>query len=741
MLRGFKLLLNRRAEAPQEPSLAFLLHSPLTLLIAQLLVIIISARLLGVMARKVHQPLVIAEIVAGILLGPSLLGLVAPTVRDALFPAASLGTLGMLSQLGLMLFMFLVGLEMDLGLLRGRGKAAVLISNAGIVAPFALGAVLAVYIHPILSDPGVPFSSFTLFMGAAMSITAFPVLARILTERRLLRSKVGALTITCAAVDDVTAWCILAFVVSIVRSTGVGHAIWTTVFAVVYILVMLLVVQRFLGRLAARGSDREGLTQNAVAVTFVLLFLSSWATELIGIHALFGAFLMGAIIPREGGFARALAEKIEDVVVIVLLPTFFALSGLRTQIGLLDSASDWLLCALIIVVACLGKFGGSALAARYTGLGWREASALGILMNTRGLMELIVLNIGLELGVISPKLFTMMVLMALFTTFITTPLLQWVYPPEELARTLSEPLHEPPVRAPEGFGVLICVAQGSSGPGLATVAGALLGVARGGDRLYGLQLLRPVERTSSLIDLAPPEDANALAPLLERGAQLGLGVRPLSFVSSAPARDICSVAEVKGVDLVLLGWHKPLLGQALLGGTVHEVLEHAPTEVAVLINRELSAIRKVLVPFHGSLHDQAAARMAARMVAATGTHVTILHFPDAATGPARARADALLRELAEAPQILVIERPAASDHDATEDVISAAIGQDLVIVGAAAEWGLAGTTFGLQRELLLQRCPTSILVVHHREAPRDRGPRIPTAPPGGGLVPPAADQA
>lgn len=720
--------------------MANLLHSPLTLVIAQLLLIICSARLLGLLARKVHQPLVIAEIVAGILLGPSLLGALAPEVKNALFPAASLGTLGILSQLGLMMFMFLVGLEMDLGLLRGRGHAAVLISHTSIILPFALGAVLAVYIHPILGDAGVPFSSFTLFMGAAMSITAFPVLARILTERRLLRSKVGALTITCAAVDDVTAWCILAFVVSIVRATGVTDAVWTTVTAVAYILLMLLVVQRFLVRLAARGSDREGLTQNAVAVTFVLLFLSSWATELIGIHALFGAFLMGAIIPRQGGFARALAEKLEDVVVIVLLPTFFALSGLRTQIGLLDSAADWLLCALIILVACLGKFGGSVLAARWTGLGWREASALGILMNTRGLMELIVLNIGLELGVISPKLFTMMVLMALFTTFITTPLLQLVYPPEELARTLMEESRAlPPVRAPEGFGVLICVAQGSSGPGLATVAGALLGEPRGGDRVYGLQLLRPIERTSSLIDAAPPEEANALAPLLERSQQLGLGVRPLSFVSGEPGRDICSVAEVKAVDLVLLGWHKPLLSQALLGGPVHEVIEGAPTDVAVLINRGLAAVGRVLVPFHGSPHDQAAARMAARMARANNSRVTILHFPETDPGPAPGSAE-LLRALA-SPQIEVIERLATAGHDAAEDVISAAIGHDLVLIGAAPEWGLAGSHFGLHREQLLQRCPTSILVVHHREAPPTRSPRIPTAPPGGSLGSASASEA
>jgi Kef-type K+ transport system membrane component KefB len=275
----------------------------------------------------------------------------------------------------------------------------------------------------------------------AMSITAFPVLARILTERRLLRTKIGAVTITCAAVDDVTAWCILAFVVSIVRATAITEAVVTTVLAVAYTVAMLLVVRPFLARLAARGSNREGLTQNVVAVTFVLLFLSSWVTELIGIHALFGAFLMGAIIPRGGGFARVLAEKLEDIVVIVLLPTFFALSGLRTQIGLLNSAEAWLQCGLIIAVACIGKFGGSYVAARMTGLGWREASALGILMNTRGLMELIVLNIGLDLGVITPTLFAMLVLMALATTLATTPLLTLLEPNSATVSHGSAPLN------------------------------------------------------------------------------------------------------------------------------------------------------------------------------------------------------------------------------------------------------------------------------------------------------------
>ena len=692
--------------------LTHLLHSPLTLLIAQLVVIITAARLLGLLARKIHQPLVIAEVVAGILLGPSLLGAVAPEFKAALFPAASLGVLGMLSQIGLILFMFLVGLEMDLGMLRGRGHTSVLISHTSIVVPFALGAVLALYIYPVLSEPSVAFSSFTLFMGAAMSITAFPVLARILTERRLLRTKVGAVTITCAAVDDVTAWCILAFVVSIVRSTAVSEAVWTTVLAVAYTLLMLLVVRRFLERLAARGSDREGMTQNAVAVTFVLLFLSAWATELIGIHALFGAFLMGAIIPRTGGFARVLAEKLEDIVVIVFLPTFFALSGLRTEIGLLNTPAAWLQCALIIFVACLGKFGGSFIAARWTGLGWREASALGILMNTRGLMELIVLNIGLDLGVISPTLFTMMVLMALFTTFITSPILQVVYPPEELAKDLLEPATPEERRAtvPEGFRALMCVAYDRTGPGMAQLAAALVGKSEA-SKLYGLQLLRPATRTSSLIEDESHEATSAMGPLLDRARALELAVQPMSFVSSDPARDICSVAEVKGVDLVLLGWHKPLLGQAILGGIVHDVMKAARTDVGVLINRDLAEIRRVLVPFHGGPHDRAAARLARRMAAVGGARVTILHIREAATGDA----DAFLRELA-GGAVEVVEQ-AADGRDIAELVLAKAAEFDLVAIGAAPEWGLAQRTFAVLPEHLLQRCPTSMLVVHHHAAP------------------------
>ena len=691
-------------------------HSPIALFTLQAVLIVVSSRLIGLLAKRGDQPMVIAEVVAGILLGPSLLGWLFPAAAAFIFPKSSLGALGLVSQIGLALFMFLIGLELDPKLLRGRGHASVAISHSSIIAPFGLGALLALYLYPKLSDPGVRFSAFTLFMGAAMSVTAFPVLARILSERRLLRSKVGAMAITCAAVDDVTAWCILAFVVGVVRTTGILAAVRTTLLAIGYIVLMLKVVRPLLRRLGARSSTREGLTQDTVAVTLVLLLLSSLATEMIGIHALFGAFMLGAIMPKDGGFAPALAEKLEDLVVVLLLPMFFAYSGLRTQVGLLNTPESWVLCGLIIVVACLGKFGGSFLAARAVGLRWREAGAIGILMNTRGLMELVVLNIGFDLGVISPKLFTMMVLMALVTTFITTPLLSLVYPPTELAKELAEDLVEEPSRPPllspsplsgellpmptplpqPAFTVLMCVSFERSGPGMVTLAGALRGSAPG--RFYALRLLRASERPSFHLEQGPPSAPTALAPLLARSQELGLSVRPLSFVSAHPGRDIVDVATVKRADLVLLGWHKPVLSRNALGGTVREVMSAAPADVGVLVDRGLGpgGIKRVLVPYLGSPHDQAALLLAQRLHQ-SGAALTVLHVVRAGeSGPVngRARIEEIFRgaeAAGGAGENLRITIKAAEGVAPSEAALhEAAQGYDLMIVGVGPEWGLEG---------------------------------------------------
>lgn len=405
----------------------------LVLLVVQALLIVGLSRALGVVARGLRQPMVIAEIVAGIALGPSLLGRVWPSASAVAFPPQSTGALGVVSQFGLILFMFTIGVEFDPKLLRGRSGASIAISHTSILVPFVLGAVLARATYGSLAGHAAAPIPFTLFLGAAMSVTAFPVLARILAEQGLVHTRVGAVALACAAVDDVTAWCILAFVVAVARYSGVGHAVMTTALAAAYVAFLALVVRPAFQGLARRATPNAELSENQIALVWFAALLSASITEWIGIHALFGAFALGVMVPDTNDFARKVANKTGHVVVVLLLPLFFAYSGLRTQIGLLSTAGDWAICSLIVLVACIGKFGGTALAARLTGTPFREAAALGILMNTRGLMELVILNVGLDLGVISNKLFAMMVIMALVTTFMTSPVLRWLCPALDVA--------------------------------------------------------------------------------------------------------------------------------------------------------------------------------------------------------------------------------------------------------------------------------------------------------------------
>ena len=407
-----------------------------------LVVVIVAARALGAVFKKLHQPAVIGEVVAGIMLGPSLLGRVSPELSAQLLPPTVAPFLGVLAQVGVILYMFLVGLELNTALLRTRTHASIAVSHASIVTPFLLGALLAIYLYPRLSSSDVPFTVFALFMGVSMSVTAFPVLARILTDRKMQRSRMGAIALACAAVDDVTAWCLLAFVVSITKAQP-GHVFITVGLTAAYLLVMLIVVRPGVAWFV-RWHDRRGeLRQSTMAIVFVGLLLSALTTELIGIHALFGAFLLGAMVPQDSALARDVMQKLEDIVVVLLLPAFFAFTGMRTQIGLVSGLDQWLVCGLILLCASVGKFGGSAIAARLTGLGWRQSAALGVLMNTRGLMELIVLNVGLDLGVLSPTLFAMLVIMALVTTFATTPVLHLLSTPQEREELVEDGVTQP----------------------------------------------------------------------------------------------------------------------------------------------------------------------------------------------------------------------------------------------------------------------------------------------------------
>ena len=385
-----------------------------------LAVVVAVGRLLAVLFQVLHQPPVIGEVIGGILLGPSFLGAVAPSVYDFVLPVDVAPYLGLVAQLGVILYMFLVGLELNSSLLKKRIHVTLAISHASIVVPFVLGSALALYLYPRFATANVPFTAFALFLGLAMSITAFPVLARILSDRGMTRTELGAMALTCASVDDVTAWCMLAFVVGFVQTSGENPAVVAGL-TLLYVAFLFFVVRPLMAKLGQR-TERK-LNAGTIGFVLILMLASAFTTELIGIHAIFGAFVLGAVVPHDSNLARGLTTRISDVVTILLLPAFFAYTGMRTQIGLVSTGYEWLICLLIILVAVIGKFGGTLAAARFSGLGWRYSAALGVLMNTRGLMELIVLNVGLELGVISHKLFAMLVIMAIFTTVMTTPIL------------------------------------------------------------------------------------------------------------------------------------------------------------------------------------------------------------------------------------------------------------------------------------------------------------------------------
>lgn len=412
-------------QAPSSNVLWENFRTPLSILLTQIIVILAMAGFFRRLFRRLGQPPVMGEMVAGIVLGPSVLGLIYPPALSFLFPASSLETLRQLSQIGVVLFMFIVGMELNVRYVREKGSAAVMISHASIVVPFLLGTALSLFLYRDLAPPGTSFNAFALFIGVAMSITAFPVLARILEDRGLSQTQLGSIALTCAAVDDVTAWCILAIVIALVKSTGLASSAMTIGLTLVFALAMLFVVRPQLARVI-KEPDSELHRRRLIPLILAFVLACALLTETIGIHALFGAFIAGVVMPPSTDFRIFLKDKLEAFGSYALLPLFFAFTGLRMQVGLLNDFEGWLLCALIILVAIAGKLGGSMLMSRWTGMNWSRSFSIGVLMNTRGLVELVVLNIGYDLGILPARIFTMMVLMALVTTFMTGPLLSLV---------------------------------------------------------------------------------------------------------------------------------------------------------------------------------------------------------------------------------------------------------------------------------------------------------------------------
>lgn len=532
------------------------LTHPLALLLVQIITIIFVARFFGWICRKIGQPTVIGEMIAGIALGPSLVGTLFPQYSALLFPDASMGNLQFLSQIGLILFMYVVGMELDLSVLKNKAKDAVVISHASIIIPFTLGIILAYFIYQDFAPEGVEFASFGLFLGIAMSITAFPVLARIVQERGLHRTRIGALVITCAAADDVTAWCILAAVIAIVKAGSFVSSLYIIGLSIAYVGLMLWVVKPFLKRIGDLYGNKDVISKPVIAIFFLTLLISSYATEIIGIHALFGAFMAGAIMPENMRFRSIFIEKVEDVSQVMLLPLFFVFTGLRTQIGLLDDPYLWKVCGLIIAVAVVGKFAGSAITARFVGQNWRDSFTIGALMNTRGLMELIVLNIGYDLGVLSTEIFSMMVIMALATTFMTGPALDLIgyiynrkknYIPAE-------------IRQESRFKILVSFDSPENGKSLLRLGNSLVKKMRSNAMVTAMHILPSSEiHTFNLEEY----EKESFKPVLAEADELGQKVTTLFKASTDIDSDIATVANKGEFDLVLIG-----IGQSIFEGTL-----------------------------------------------------------------------------------------------------------------------------------------------------------------------------
>lgn len=398
----------------------------LSTLLIQIIVILATVRLFGFLFRFIGQPAVIGEIVAGIVLGPSLLGYFFPQSFELLFPTESLNNLGLLSQIGLVLYMFAIGMELDFSILKTKINQTLVISHAGIVVPFFLGIVASYFIYEEYAAGNTAFLPFSLFIGISMSITAFPVLARIIQERKMTKTSIGTLTIASAANDDVTAWCLLAIVISIAQAGTFTSALFSIGLTAIYIVGMFAIVRPLLNKIGKIYINTDRITKTSVSIIFLVMIISATITEIIGIHALFGAFMAGVVMPQSFGFRKIMTEKVEDVALFFFLPLFFAFTGLRTEIGLLNTPEMWITCVGLIIVAIAGKLGGCSIAARLVGETWKDSLTIGILMNTRGLMELVALNIGYEMGILPPSVFVILVIMALVTTFMTTPLLRLI---------------------------------------------------------------------------------------------------------------------------------------------------------------------------------------------------------------------------------------------------------------------------------------------------------------------------
>ena len=623
------------------------LEHPLAILLAQIITIIIVARILGWICSKIGQPTVIGEIIAGIVLGPSLVGMYFPEFSNALFPVQSLGNLQFLSQIGLILFMFMVGMELDLKALKNRAHEAVVISHASIIVPFALGMGLAYFIYETFALAGTQFLSFGLFIGIAMSITAFPVLARIVQERGIHKTHLGAIVITCAATDDITAWSLLAAVIAIVKAGSFVSSLYTIAIAVGYVFLMIKVVRPFLKRVGDLYPSRENMSKQVVAIFFLTLIFSAYATELIGIHALFGAFMAGVIMPDSKKFRNMFIEKVEDVALVLLLPLFFVFTGLRTEIGLLNEPYLWKVTGLIILVAVAGKFLGSSMAAKFVGQNWRDSLTIGALMNTRGLVELVVLNIGYDLGILSPQVFSMMVIMALVTTFMTGPALDLI------DRTFKPKINiiQEKISQLSKFKIILSFGNPEMGRSLLQLADNLIKKQKENTSVTALHLCPNNVLHHYNMDEYENE---SFAPVIQESELLNQKITTLFKASDDIDDDITEITNKGDFDLLLIGIGQSIFEGSLLGKILgyttrivnpdrliqkvsgkekifgnspfdertQAILSNTKVPVGIFVDKNTGGFDQILIPFY-SEKDIALIEYIQRFIKNSGTQITV----------------------------------------------------------------------------------------------------------------------
>ncbi|QZY30464.1 cation:proton antiporter [Nocardioides coralli] len=604
------------------------LHQTIALVFIDIALIVVVARLLGLVMRRIRQPVVIAEILAGLALGPSLLGLLPGDLTETLFPSDVRPYLAVIAALGLTIYMFVVGLELDLGLIRGKGATAGTISVVSVTLPFLLGSGLAVWLHSrhgTVEGEEVSLLPFVLFIGAAMSVTAFPVLARILSERGLNRTSLGAITLACAAVDDVLAWIMLAAVLAVVQSSGGIDLLLMVSESVAFVAVMFWFVKPRLRLLVARRERAERLTPDIFAVVLVGVLVSSVITDKIGIHAIFGAFLFGAIMPRQGAekLSSEILERVEQMTVLLLLPVFFVVTGLRVDVT--DLGREGLLeFVAVLTVACVGKFAGAAAAARFMGVRPRRAASIGVLMNTRGLTELVVLNIGLSVGILDEELFTVMVLMAIVTTIITEPLMRLIYPDHEVARDVVEA-----ERAALGLSAehrVLVLPEPATAESLVDCGVGLLGRREDAELL----VTRIERRDASSLEVGSGliSDFAAVASALEglevlagRARAAGAVVHVTSRLSDDPGSEAAVHAEATGAEVVLVAAGSDL-ADAVAGDRDRVVVELVPFPGGSPV--EVDGVRRVAVWPGVTTDGVAAVEQAIRLAERLGAELLLV---------------------------------------------------------------------------------------------------------------------